>query len=145
MNLNGGGFEGLSSFPAGDDAGGSEYRGEEDEAWESTKAKEEKFSNTVNQCEYNSEYGEFGIFDLVVAETEEAKLPVVFGDRSAEGDYADVVFVVGISSYQAPVQFNHHGEGKFLVRGLVQSPRSLDNLEARQYPGYGIVVYRNPP
>lgn len=131
MNLNGGGFEGLSGFPAGDDARSGEYRGEEDEAWEGTKAKEEEFSNTVNQCEDNPEHGEFGIFDLVVAETEEAKLSVVFGDRGAEVDDAEVVFVVGISSYQAPVQFNHHGEGKFLVRGLVQSPRSLDSLEAR--------------
>lgn len=67
----------------------------------------------------------------MVAKTKEAELSVVFGNRGAKVDYAEVVFVVGISGYQASVQLNHHGERKLLVRGLVQSSRSLDSLEAR--------------
>lgn len=46
-------------------------------------------------------------------------------------DYTGVVFVVGISSYQASVQLNYHGKWKLLVRGFIQSPRSLDSLGSR--------------
>lgn len=38
LNLNGRGFESLGGLPARDDAGSGKYGGEENEAWESTKA-----------------------------------------------------------------------------------------------------------
>lgn len=128
MNFNSGSLKGLGGLLAGDDAGSSEYRCEENESRKSTESKQGELADAVYQSENNAKHREFGVFNLVVPEAEKAELTVVFRYRSSEVDYAGVIFVVGVSGYQSPVQFNNHRERELLVGRFVQSSGCLDNL-----------------
>lgn len=129
LDLNGGGFEGFLRFLAGDDFRGDEDGEEEQEPRKRTGAEHDEFRETVEEGEENHEPGEFGVFDLVVAEAEVTEFTVVGGDVLAKLDDAGVVFIVSVAGDQATVHFDDGGERELFVGGLVETAGGLDNHE----------------